>query len=188
MPNAPVAPAIPQRPQLNWSLFKPKYTGKPDEDMEAHLLRMNNWMDMHKFPDQAKVQRFCLTLVGEARLWYESLRLINVNWDGLQNMFRQQYSKIGKTRDQLFHAWRSFHFDENTETIDAYINHIKQVATLLGYQDPQILEVFKNALPMKLYWVLFPIMDLRQAVETAKRILTKEKIDNSQGKHFQLCP
>ena len=26
-------------------------------------------------------------------------------------------------------------------------------------------------------WVLFPIEDLRQAVKTAKRILTKEKID-----------
>ena len=32
-------------------------------------------------------------------------------------------------------------------------------------------------LPTKLYWILFLIDDLRQAVETAKRILTKEKID-----------
>ena len=92
-------------------------------------------MDTHKFLDQVKVQRFCLTLVGEARLWYESLRPINVNWDGLQNMFRQQYSKIGNTREQLFHARSSFHFDENTETIDAYVNCIRQVATLLGYQE-----------------------------------------------------
>ena len=37
--------------------------------------------------------------------------------------------------------------------------------------------MFKNTLPTKLYWVLFPIEDLRQAVETAKRILTKEKLD-----------
>ena len=29
----------------------------------------------------------------------------------------------------------------------------------------------------KLYWVLFPIEDLRQEPETAKRILTKGKID-----------
>ena len=28
-----------------------------------------------------------------------------------------------------------------------------------------------------MYWILFPIDDLRKAVETAKRILTKEKID-----------
>ena len=85
--------------------------------------------------------------------------------------------KIGNTREQLFHVWRSFHFDENTETIDAYVNCIRQVVTLIGYLEPQILEVFKNTLPTKLYWVLFPIMDLRQVVETAKRILTKEKID-----------
>ena len=40
-----------------------------------------------------------------------------------------------------------------------------------------MLEVFKNTLPIRLYWVLFPIEDLRKVVETAKRILTKEKID-----------
>ena len=73
--------------------------------------------------------------------------------------------------------WRSFSFDENTETIEAYVTSIRQVATLLGYGEPQILEVFKNTFPTKLYWILFPIEDLRQAVETAKRILTKGKID-----------
>ena len=173
MPNAPQAMQIPHVPQLNWSHFKPKYSGKPDEDAEAHLLRTNDGMDTQKFPDQVKVQRFCLTLVGEARLWYESLRLINVDWAGLQNIFRQQYSKIGNTREQLFHTWRSFHFNENAEIIDAYVNHIRQVVTLLGYQEPQILEVFKNTLPTKLYWVLFPIMALRQAVEMAKENINK---------------
>ena len=124
-----------------------------------------------------KVQRFCLTLVGEARLWYESLRPINADWDDLQHMFRQPYCKIYNTREQLFHAWRSFHFHENVETIDTYVHCIRQVAKLLGYQEPQVLEVFKNTLPTKLYWVLLPIDDLRVAVEIAKRMLTKEKID-----------
>ena len=40
-----------------------------------------------------------------------------------------------------------------------------------------MLEVFKNTPPTKLYWILFPIEDLRQAVEIAKRILTKVKLD-----------
>ena len=142
-------------------------------------------MNTHDFLNNVKVQRFCLTLIGEARLWYKSLRPINTEWDDLQLMFRQQYSKIGNTREQLFHAWRSFHFDENTETLDSYVMCIRQVATLLGYGEPQILQVFKSKLPMKLYWVLFPIEDLRQAVETAKRILTKEKIDNWQDNHPQ---
>ena len=97
---------------------------------------MNDWRDTHGFLDQVKVKRFCLTLMGEARLWYESLRPINADWVSLQNLFRQQYSKIGNTREQLFHAWRSFHFDENAETIDAYVNRIRQVANLLGYQEP----------------------------------------------------
>ena len=94
-------------------------------------------------------------LVGEARLWYESLRPINVDWQWLQNQFRQQYSKIGNTMKLLFHAWRFFHFDENTETLDSYVGHNRQVATLLGYGEPQILEVSENTLPRKLYWVLF---------------------------------
>ena len=99
-------------PPLHWSHFKPKFSGKPDKDAKPHLLKTKDWMDTHRFQDNNRVQRFCLTLTGEARLWYESLRLINTDWIGLQNCFRQQYSKIGNTRDQLFHAWRSFHFDK----------------------------------------------------------------------------
>ena len=132
-------------------------------------------MNAHHFIEGVKVQRFYFTLLGQARLWYHSLEPINVNWHGLQNLFRQQYLKICNTRKQLFHVWRSFSFGENTETIDAYVTHIRQVATLLGYGEPRIVEVFKNTLPTKLYWILFPIGDLRQAIETAKRILTEEK-------------
>ena len=76
-------------------------------------------MDTHGFQDHIKVQRFCVTLTGEARLWYKLLRPINMVWVVLQNTFRQQYSKIANTRKQLFHMWRSFYFDENAETIDA---------------------------------------------------------------------
>ena len=48
---------------------------------------------------------------------------------------------------------------------------------LLGYGEPQVLEVFKNTVPNRLYWVLFPIDNLHKAVETAKTFLTKEKKD-----------
>ena len=60
---------------------------------------------------------------------------------------------------------------------DTYVTRIRQVARLLGYGEPQVLEVFKNTVPNRLYWVLFPINNQREAVETAKRFLTKEKID-----------
>ena len=163
---------------LNWSNFKPEFSRKPEEEAEAHLLCSNDWMDAHHFDEDIKVQRFCLTLLGEARVWYHSLEpLGETTWAQLQNLFRQRYSKLGNTCEQLFHAWRSFTFNENTETIDSYVIRIRQVANLLGHGEPQILEVFKNTLPTKLYWILFPIEDLRQAVDAAKRILTKEKFD-----------
>ena len=91
------------------------------------------------------------TLTGEERLGYESLRPIVINWQGLRDSFRQQYSKIGNTHEQLFHAWRSFHYDENTEMLDVYVTSIRQVEALLGYGEPQILEVFKNTFPNRIY-------------------------------------
>ena len=91
-----------------------------------------------------KVRRFCLTLTGETRLWYEILRPIEIDWTALQECFKQQYSKFGSTREQYFHVWRSFHYDENTDTIDSYISKIKQVAALLNYGELQILELLKK--------------------------------------------
>ena len=82
-------------------------------------------MNVHHFIDGVKVQRFCLTQLGETRLWYQLLEPINAHWQGLQYLFRQQYSKISNTREQLLHTWRSFNFNENTETIDAYVTHIR---------------------------------------------------------------
>ena len=56
-----------QHLHINWSNFKPEFSGKP-EDAEAHLLCSNDWMNAHHFVNGVKVQRFCLTLLGEAWL------------------------------------------------------------------------------------------------------------------------
>ena len=42
-------------------------------------------MNAHHCTEGVKVQRFCLTLL-EARLWYQSLEPINVDWQLLQNV------------------------------------------------------------------------------------------------------
>ena len=170
-------PDPPQPYQLNWSYFKEEFSGKTEENAMAHLLKTNDCMETHNFPDDTKVRRFCLTLNEEARLWYESIRPIEMDWDALQECFRQQYLKFGSLREQYFHMWRSFQYDENTDTIDSYILKIKQVALLLNYGEQEILELFKNTLPSKLYWILFPINNLREAVDTTKRVLNKEKLD-----------
>ena len=142
-----------------------------------HLLKTNDWMETHNFQEDTKVRRFSLTLTCEARLWYESIRPIEMDWTALQGRFWQQYSKFGSSREQYFHVWSLFQYDANTDTIDSYILKIKQVALLLNYGEPEILELFKNTLPSKLYWILFPINNLREAIDAAIRVLNKEKLD-----------
>ena len=48
-PGQPVLPGAASA--WNWSHFKPEFSGKPDEGAEKHLLRTNEWMDTHAFPD-----------------------------------------------------------------------------------------------------------------------------------------
>ena len=98
-------------------------------------------MDAHHFNEDIKVQRFCITLLGEERLWYQSLEpLGDTTWAQLQNL----YLKLGNTHEQLFHMWRSFTIDENTETIDSYVIRIRQVAILLGYGEPDIRGIYEH--------------------------------------------
>ena len=106
----------------------------------------------------------------------------------MQEHFRQQYSKFGNTREQYFHVWRSFQFDEATDTIAGYMHKVKQVVALLDYGEPQILELFKNTLPSRLDYLLYQIDNLNAMIETAKRILTKEKVDKQKTGQSSATP
>ena len=97
-----------QPQQLNWSYFKPEFSGKPEEDAEEHFLRTNDWMETHNFKDDQKARRFCLTLTGETRLWYETLGAVQLDWQTLRDCIHQQYSKFGSTRSQYFHGGDHF--------------------------------------------------------------------------------
>ena len=139
MPAKPVpqlAPAgvvpVPQIIYQNWIGKKPEFSGKPEEDAESHLLSMRHWMEAHNFPEGEKVRCFRVTLIGEARLWYESLAPLDNDWPTLQNKLRWQYSKIGNTPEQLFHASRTYKFDENTDSVDSYDLRMSQVAAMLN--------------------------------------------------------
>ena len=107
-------------------------------------------MNTHNFAADQRVLRFPLSISVKVILCYHSTLWYHPcqgNWEELQEIFRTQVSKIGNTREQLFHAWRSFHLNEKAETIDAYVQRIREVAAMLNYGKPQILEVFKSILP-----------------------------------------
>ena len=75
--------ALPQIFYQNWIGKKPEFSGKPEEDAESHLLSTRDWMEVHNFPEGEKVRHFRVTLIGEARLWYESLALLDNDWPAL---------------------------------------------------------------------------------------------------------
>ena len=69
LPAPPAQKNWPAQPPLNWSYFKPEFSAKPEDGAE--------WMETHNVTEVVKVE-ICLTLMGEVRLWYESLRHIAV--------------------------------------------------------------------------------------------------------------
>ena len=48
-------------------------------------------MEAHNFPNEVKVRHFHLILIGEVRLWYDSLALLDDYWPASQNKVRWQY-------------------------------------------------------------------------------------------------
>ena len=54
---------------------------------------------------------------------------------------------------------------------------MNQIAAMLNYGEMQILEYFKNTLPYQLYLTLINVNNLRDAIDLAKRVPTKEKLD-----------
>ena len=97
-------------------------------------------MNTHCFDEDIKVQKFCFTLLGEARLWYQSLEpLGDITWAQLQNLFPAEIFKIMQHLQTAISCVEIiFTFNKNTETIDSYVIRIRQVANLLGYGEPQI--------------------------------------------------
>ena len=65
---------------------------------------------------------------------------MQLDWPALQRHFRQKFSKYGSNRDQYYQTWRNFCFDESVDDIDSYVTKVKQLAALLNYGDPEMLE------------------------------------------------
>ena len=95
---------------------------------------------------------------------------------------------MGNTPEQYFHQWRSFYSDENVDSLDTYHTRVSQCTAMLNYGEPLILELMKNTLPSRLYPILFPIDNLRDAIAMAKTVMIKEKIDRQKSGQSSATP
>ena len=106
---------------------------------------------------------------------YETIRQVQLDWPTMQEHFRQKYSKFVNTTEQYFHVWRSFQFDEATDTIDRYIHKVKQVAALLDYGEPQILELFKKHITQRIILLAVPYRQSRCHDRDSQKNIDKRK-------------
>ena len=65
---------------------------------------------------------------------------------------------------------------------------LANVLLFLNNREPHILELMKNTLTNRLYPILFPVDNLRDAIATMKRVLTKEKIDRHKSGQSSATP
>ena len=56
--NAQPTPQTQQVVHLNWPHIKPEFSGKPEEDPEAHLLHTNDWMNACHFVEGCEGSKF----------------------------------------------------------------------------------------------------------------------------------
>ena len=65
---------------------------------------------------------------------------------------------------------------------------MSQCAAMLNYGDSQILELMKNTLPSRLYPMLLPNNNLRDAVTMVKWVMIKKKIDRQKTGQSSTTP
>ena len=49
---------VPQIIYQNWIGKNPDFSGKPEEDVESHILHTRDWMEAHNFPEGEKFRCF----------------------------------------------------------------------------------------------------------------------------------
>ena len=67
------------------------------------------------------------------------------------------------------------------DNVESYVLQLKQCAQMLGYNEGQVLELFKITLPTRYYYLELGIENIREAVETPNK-LWPPKIRQLTGK------
>ena len=182
-PQAPQAPQWQQPtqevkhvPQLHGSHFKPEFLWKKRGCTDTST--QNEWLDGHtSISWRCKSPKTLPNISerGKIMVWAPKTykcRLARLSKSIQTAVFKNRKHK----RTIILHVaiisfwwkYRNIKFIHNVHKTGSYTFRLWTTTKSRSIQ---------NTLSTKLYWLLFPIENLRWAVETAKRILTKEKTD-----------
>ena len=150
----------------------PKFSGKPDEVADAHLLLVRDWQVRKAYQDRDMKDHFLKTLEGDARVWYGDIMEQEFDWKQVQREFLREYSKGGKHNRQLKADMAKFQFDPAKDGIARFIRDVKSTGKLLGLDDDAICTTIKEAMPAQVYWSIHNIMDLGALTQTLMDFFT----------------
>ena len=155
----------PSRVKISPPIFKGLLGKRP----EAHLLRVNDWMDTYNILPVNKPANFKHTLDHLVREWYDSLTF-PIALNDLQQRFSRYFSTQGRSIKHLHDKWQNFSFTPGQDDIEAYIRDVKEAAHQLNYNDEVVLLLIKATMPSEIYGTLYNQHDLNTVITMVKDI------------------
>ena len=147
---------INQSPTIPLPVFK----GKKGEDPEDHILKVEDYFEIHQITQQDdKIRRFKDTLFETARKRAQTLNYTEViKFDynpkddnnkkaSMKYLFLARFAKEGRTLEAAYNAWSTLTSDPNKDNIEQSVSKVEDLAKKLGYnKDAQVMAV-KSVLP-----------------------------------------
>ena len=128
---------INQSPTIPLPMFK----GKKGEDPEDHILKVEDYFEIHQISEQGeKIRRFKDILFEIARKWAQTLNYDEIkkfdygskNADdkktSMKYLFLARFAKEGRTLEAAYSAWGTLSFDPNKDDIEQFISKVEELA------------------------------------------------------------
>ena len=142
------------------------FKGKKGEDPEDHILKVEDYFEIHQITQQDdKIKRFKDTLFEMERKWAQALNYTEVNkFDynpkdennkkaSMKYLFLARFAKEGRTLEAAYNAWSTLTFDPNKDDIEQFVSKVEDLAKKLRYnEDAQVMAV-KSVLSRDVYGI-----------------------------------
>lgn len=151
-----------------------RFDGQTLSDAPAHILSFEDYCQLQNIKeDVPRVQRFRVTLSGQARLWVEGKEF--ATWDILKKSFLQYHSD-SHTRESAVASFRSSSY-KHGETAEQYLQRLKRLAERLEYGNDMVKDQYISGLPAeaKTAVAMARPANLAECVELAQQFLDLNK-------------
>ena len=142
------------------------FKGKKVEDPEDHILKVEDYFEIHQITQQDdKIKRFKDTHFETARKWAQTLSYTEVNKfaynpndennkkASMKYLFLARFAKEGKTLEAAYNAWNTLTFDPNKDDIEQFVSKVEDLAKKLGYNEGAQVMAVKSVLPRDVYGI-----------------------------------